>query len=73
MFGKIKHLTQKGYGFIRTHQNGNEPVQDIFLHRSEFHGDWEALCKDDTIEFTPGLKDSRPQAFDARLVSGGAK
>lgn len=74
MFGKVKHITRFGYGFIRARQTGDQPVQDVFLHRSEFHGDWDTLQKDDTVEYTPGLKDGRPQAFDVRLLEiGGAE
>jgi cold shock CspA family protein len=73
MFGRIKHKTLKGFAFIRQQQVGNEPIQDVFLHRTEFQGDWDTLKVGELIQFTPGIKEGRPQAFDAHLVAGGAE
>ena len=75
MFGKIKHKTTKGFAFIRQQQTKDgAPVQDIFLHHTEYLGDWTKLQARDTVEFTLGLRRGNPIGMDVTPVaseSGG--
>jgi hypothetical protein len=74
MFGKIKHKTAKGFAFARPNQAGSgAPLQDYFLHRTEFLGDWEQLQAGDLIEFTPGIRRGNPIALDVRLLAEPAE
>lgn len=74
MIGKIKYKpVGKPFAFVRKARVGDEVLEDIFLTAAEFNGDWNALRAGDVIEFTPGVKSGRPQAFDAQLVSAGAR
>lgn len=70
MFGRIKHKTAKGYAFVRLQQSGDGgPVQDVFLHRTEFLGDWDKLRAGDAVEFTPGIRRNNPVALDVRPLA----
>src|SRR5262249_5878515 len=68
MFGTIRHKTARGFAFIRRESVNDRPVQDIFLHISEFVGDWERLKAGDHVEFTPGIRRNNPIAVDVRLL-----
>jgi cold shock CspA family protein len=69
MRGVIRHKCTKGYAFIRRESVNDNPVQDIFLHISEFFGDWDQLKAGDHVEFTPGVRRNNPIAVDVRLLA----
>ena len=69
MFGKIKHKTSRGFAFVRPHDTNGGPLQDLFLHHSEYSGDWETLRTGDTVEFTPGLRRGNPVAMEVSPVA----
>jgi len=69
MFGRIKFKSDKGYAFLRYALHGDILNCDIFMHRSDFCGDWGALSSGDAIIFTVGRKpDGRNAAFYAKLA-----
>lgn len=69
MFGKIQHKSKKGFGFVRQQAENGQPVQDLFLHHTEYLGDWEKLKTGDWIEFTPGVRKGNPIAVEVRLLA----
>ena len=54
MIGKVKHKAVKGYAFVRHQTDGT--VEDVFLHVSEYTGDWEQLKVGDVVDFTRGVR-----------------
>jgi len=63
--GKIKLVSERGYGFIRTAEG-----KDIYFHRKELEGvDYDSLREGKEVEFEIG-KDriGRPQAGRVRLA-----
>lgn len=69
MFGTIRHKTTRGFAFLRQGSEEDRPVQDIFLHVSEFFGDWGQLKAGDHVEFTPGVRRGSPIAVNVRLLA----
>ena len=69
MFGTIRHKTARGFAFIRQESVNDRPIQDIFLHLTEFFGDWDQLKAGDHVEFTPGLRRGNPIAVNVRLLA----
>ena len=61
MVGKIKTLTQKGFGFIA--QEGE--TKDLFFHAKELQGvTYEELQVGDTVNFEIGQSDKGPNAVN---------
>ena len=77
MIGKIKHKAVKGYAFVRHQTDGQ--VEDVFLHVSEYAGDWDQLQVGDVVEFTRGVRrGGNPIAMEVSPVAtdtenGGAQ
>jgi cold shock protein len=56
--GKIKRLTDKGFGFIET-----ETGKDMFFHKSSVEGDrYESLQVGQAVSFTEGRGEKGPRA-----------
>ena len=61
MVGKIKTLTQKGFGFIA--QEGE--TKDLFFHAKELQGvTFEELQVGDAVNFEIGQSDKGPNAVN---------
>ena len=64
MKGKIKRLTDRGFGFIET---GDK--QDMFFHMSSLMtGQWDDLREGDQVEFEIGDGPKGPRAEQVRVV-----
>jgi cold shock protein len=62
--GKIKRLTERGFGFIET-----EAGKDMFFHKSNVEGvTYEALQIGQSVSFTEGRTEKGPQAENIKLV-----
>lgn len=62
--GKIKRLTDKGFGFIET---GTD--KDMFFHSSNLEGvSFEDLREGQRVSYTPGHGPKGPRAENVRLV-----
>jgi cold shock protein len=60
--GKIKRLTDKGFGFIDTGSN-----KDIFFHASNLDGvRYEDLREGQLVTYTPGQGPKGPRAENVR-------
>ena len=61
--GRIKKLTEKGFGFIDTGRG------DLFFHRSALQGArYEDLREGQTVEYEPGQGPKGPRAESVRPV-----
>ncbi len=63
--GKIKLISDRGFGFIRTAEG-----KDLFFHRKELEGvDYDSLREGEEVEFEVGRdRIGRPQAVRVRLA-----
>lgn len=62
--GKIKRVTDKGFGFIAT-----DTGRDIFFHRSALVGvSLEELQEGQRVSYTEGNGPKGPRAEDVRLL-----
>ena len=63
--GTIRRLMDRGYGFIKTEQEG-----DLFFHRNDIEGvEFNSLSEGQEVEFEMGQgRDGRPQAVKVRLA-----
>lgn len=62
--GKIKRITEKGFGFI---ENGEE--RDMFFHSSSLEGvQFEELREGQHVSYTVGLGPKGPRAENVRLA-----
>lgn len=60
--GKIKRLTEKGFGFIET-----ETGKDMFFHKSKVEGvTYETLQVGQLVSFTEGHGAKGPQAENVK-------
>ncbi len=64
--GRIKRLTDRGYGFINPEQQG----EDIFFHRNELQAvEYNSLREGQEVEFEIGRgRDGRSQAVRVKLA-----
>ena len=61
--GKIKKLTEKGFGFIQG--DGG----DVFFHHSAVvDGDYDSLQEGQNVEYTEGTGQKGPRAEDVRVI-----
>ncbi len=67
MIGKIKFKTDKGYAFVRHQADGS--LEDVFLHVSEYAGDWGQLQVGDVVEFIRGVRRGNPIAMEVSPVA----
>ena len=63
--GTIARLMDRGFGFIKTEQEG-----DLFFHRNELEGvEFNSLSEGQEVEFEKGQgRDGRPAAVKVRLA-----
>ena len=63
--GTITRLMDRGFGFIKTEQEG-----DLFFHRNELEGvEFNSLSEGQEVEFEKGQgRDGRPAAVKVRLT-----
>ena len=61
--GKIKRLTDKGFGFIETGKG-----QDMFFHSSNVEGDYDSLREGQRVSFTEGRGPKGPRAENVKVV-----
>ena len=63
--GTIKTLMDRGFGFIKTEQEG-----DLFFHRNDLEGvEFGSLSEGQEVEFEKGQgRDGRPHAAKVRLT-----
>lgn len=61
--GKIKRLTDKGFGFIETGKG-----QDLFFHSSNVEGDYDSLREGQKVSFTEGRGPKGPRAENVKVV-----
>ena len=63
--GTIRRLMDRGFGFIKTEQEG-----DLFFHRNSLEGvEFNSLSEGQEVEFEKGQgRDGRPQANKVRLT-----
>jgi len=62
--GKIKRLTDKGFGFIEV-ENG----KDMFFHSSSIEGtSFDSLREGDRVSYDVGSSEKGPRAENVRLV-----
>jgi CspA family cold shock protein len=62
--GKIKKLTDKGFGFIDTGNGG-----DIFFHNSNLEGvSYEQLREGQRVSYTEGRGPKGPRAENVKLI-----
>jgi len=62
--GKIKRLTDKGFGFIEV-ENG----KDMFFHSSAIiDTDFDSLREGDRVSYDVGRSEKGPRAENVRLV-----
>jgi CspA family cold shock protein len=63
--GKIKRITEKGFGFIAT----NDSDQDMFFHMSSCSGvEFDDLTEGQRVEFDVGQGPKGPRAENVRLA-----
>jgi|TARA_B100000519_G_scaffold163258_1_gene146172 CspA family cold shock protein len=61
--GKIKKLTEKGFGFIQG--DGG----DVFFHHSAVvDGDYDSLQEGQNVEYNEGTGPKGPRAEDVRVI-----
>ena len=61
--GKIKKLTEKGFGFIQG--DGG----DVFFHHSAVEdGDYDSLQEGQNVEYNEGTGPKGPRAEDVRVI-----
>ena len=61
--GKIKKLTEKGFGFIQG--DGG----DVFFHHSAVvDGDYDSLREGQNVEYNEGTGPKGPRAEDVRVI-----
>jgi len=66
MTGKIKRLTDKGFGFITSDDN---PDKDLFFHSSALQGiGYNDLKEGDAVSFDTEDSDRGPRAINVKLV-----
>jgi CspA family cold shock protein len=64
--GKIKRITNKGFGFIETSAGGG---QDMFFHQSSCSGvDFDDLTEGQRVVFEVGQGPKGPRAENVRLA-----
>ena len=64
--GKIKRITDRGFGFIETNDGGD---QDMFFHMSACNGvDFEELNEGQRVTFEVGQGPKGPRAENVRLA-----
>jgi cold shock protein len=62
--GKIKRLTDKGFGFIETGSG-----KDMFFHSSNVEGvSYEELQEGQRVSYTEGVGPKGPRAENVKLV-----
>ena len=62
--GKIKRLTDRGFGFIETGDN-----KDMFFHMSSLlTGQWEDLQEGQPVEFEIGQGPKGPRAEQVKVI-----
>lgn len=62
--GKIKRLTDRGFGFIETAEK-----KDVFFHMSSLlNGHWEELQEGQPVEFEIGDGPKGPRAEQVRVL-----
>jgi len=61
--GKIKRLTDKGFGFIETGRG-----EDMFFHSSNVDGDYDSLREGQKVTFTEGRGPKGPRAENVKVV-----
>jgi len=68
--GTIANLMDKGFGFIKTEQEG-----DLFFHRNNLEGvEFSSLRAGQEVEFEKGQgRDGRPAAVNVRLAETQVK
>ena len=66
MNGKIKRLTDKGFGFITSDDN---PEKDLFFHSSALQGvGYNDLKEGDAVTFDTEDSDRGPRAINVKLA-----
>ncbi|OGY40948.1 MAG: cold-shock protein [Candidatus Buchananbacteria bacterium RBG_13_36_9] len=66
MNGKIKRLTDKGFGFITSDDN---PDKDLFFHSSALQGvGYNDLKEGDAVTFDTEDSDRGPRAINVKLA-----
>ena len=66
MTGKIKRLTDKGFGFITSDDN---PDKDLFFHSSALQGaNYSDLKEGDAVTFDTEDSDRGPRAINVKLA-----
>ncbi len=68
--GTIARLMDRGFGFIKTEEEG-----DLFFHRNELEGvEFNNLREGQEVEFEKGQgRDGRPAAVNVRLTEADVK
>ncbi len=68
--GTIARLMDRGFGFIKTEEEG-----DLFFHRNELEGvEFNNLSEGQEVEFEKGQgRDGRPAAVKVRLAEAEVK
>lgn len=61
--GKIKNISEKGFGFIETTEGG-----DLFFHSSEFDGQFDELKRGQPVKFNIGEGRQGPRAENVQLA-----
>lgn len=62
--GKIKRLTDRGFGFIET-----EDKKDMFFHMSSLlTGQWDDLKEGQSVEFEIGEGPKGPRAEQVKVI-----
>lgn len=66
MTGKIKRLTDKGFGFITADDN---PEKDLFFHSSALQGvGYNDLKEGDAVSFDVEDSEKGPRAINVKLA-----
>jgi CspA family cold shock protein len=66
MTGKIKRLTDKGFGFITA---DDSPEKDLFFHSSALQGvSYSDLKEGDAVTFDTEDSDRGPRAINVKLA-----
>ncbi|MCX6743227.1 MAG: cold shock domain-containing protein [Candidatus Parcubacteria bacterium] len=66
MTGKIKRLTDKGFGFITS---DDSPDKDLFFHSSALQGaSYSDLKEGDAVTFDTEDSDRGPRAINVKLA-----
>ena len=64
MNGKIKRLTDKGFGFISSDEN---PGKDVFFHSSALQGvEFNELQEGDAVTFDTEESEKGPRAINVK-------